>query len=80
MGMVIIIILGLIVFLENVLLLESFRMLTSLRMESRGSSMKLNAHEPIVVTGMGIISPSGQTVTNFFDNICSGESAVQKVD
>ncbi|RYH22217.1 beta-ketoacyl-[acyl-carrier-protein] synthase II [archaeon] len=34
----------------------------------------------IVVTGLGIISPSGNTVTHFFDNICNGVSSIGPLD
>lgn len=38
------------------------------------------AGEKVVVTGLGIISPSGNTVTEFFDNICQGVSGISKVE
>lgn len=36
--------------------------------------------DPIVVTGLGIISPSGFSAVSFFDNICQGNSAVSKLE
>lgn len=39
-----------------------------------------NPDKTIVVTGLGIISPSGIGATEFFDNICAGKTAVGKVD
>lgn len=36
--------------------------------------------EKVVVTGLGIICPSGNTVTEFFDNICKGETGISKID
>ena len=42
--------------------------------------MSLPANQVIVVTGMGVVSPSGTTVNQFFDNICNGVSGVSKLD
>lgn len=42
-------------------------------------SAKRSPEQTIVVTGMGVISPAGQTVTSFFDSICSGVSSVDKL-
>lgn len=42
--------------------------------------MRRNAEETIVVTGLGIISPVGQTVTSYFDNICNGVSGVSRLE
>ena len=40
----------------------------------------VDAIDPIVVTGMGIISPAGCTLDSFFDSICNGKSAVAKLE
>eukprot|EP01036_Dinobryon_divergens_P024251 gene24251-32683_t len=37
-------------------------------------------HDPVVVTGLGIISPAGCTIETFFDSICTGKSAVSKLE
>jgi len=36
--------------------------------------------EKIVVTGLGIISPCGKTVTEFFDNLCDGVSGISQLE
>jgi 3-oxoacyl-[acyl-carrier-protein] synthase II len=51
-----------------------------LKSESRSSLQMMSDKERIVVTGMGIISPSGQSLPSFFDHICEGVSAIEKVD
>lgn len=38
------------------------------------------AHEKIVVTGLGVISPVGKTHEEFFNNICNGVSGISKID
>jgi len=43
-------------------------------------SIEMASHEAIVVTGMGIISPNGLSVTKFYDNICQGVSGISKLD
>lgn len=40
----------------------------------------LHMQEKIVVTGLGIISPNGNSADVFFDNICNGVSGISKVD
>lgn len=40
----------------------------------------VSKHEKIVVTGLGVISPSGLTVDSFFDNLCQGKSGISKLD
>jgi len=35
--------------------------------------------EKVVVTGLGVISPAGSTVSVFFDNICQGNSGIGKL-
>jgi 3-oxoacyl-[acyl-carrier-protein] synthase II len=42
--------------------------------------LRLYMKEKVVVTGLGIISPSGNNVPMFFDNICNGVSSISKVD
>lgn len=41
---------------------------------------KLDLDKTIVVTGMGVISPCGNTVEEFFHRICNGPSAVTTLD
>lgn len=43
-------------------------------------NMLSKADEIIVVTGLGIISPVGQTVTTYFDNICNAVSGVSRLE
>ena len=38
------------------------------------------SYEKIVVTGLGIISPNGNSATSFFDSICNGVSGISKID
>eukprot|EP01038_Epipyxis_sp_PR26KG_P004278 gene4278-6058_t len=38
------------------------------------------AGERIVVTGLGVVSPVGNTVNSFFASICEGSSGVTKID
>mmetsp|Transcript_17410 Transcript_17410/g.17494 ORF Transcript_17410/g.17494 Transcript_17410/m.17494 type:complete len:455 (+) Transcript_17410:54-1418(+) len=45
----------------------------------RSSDLRM-AHEKIVVTGLGVISPNGKVVNTFFDNICNGVSGISKID
>ncbi len=44
------------------------------------SSLRMHREERVVVTGLGIISPSGNSVNTFYDNVFNGKSAVSKVD
>lgn len=41
--------------------------------------MMRNAAQTIVVTGLGIVSPSGLNAKDFFDNITKGKSSISKV-
>jgi 3-oxoacyl-[acyl-carrier-protein] synthase II len=43
------------------------------------SGLRMAKGETIVVTGLGIISPSGSGATEFFDNICAGVSGVSRL-
>eukprot|EP01041_Mallomonas_annulata_P010034 gene10034-20896_t len=54
----------------------------SFKLSSRARHFKtdIKMHEKIVVTGLGIISPNGNTVNTFFDNICNGVSGISKLD
>jgi 3-oxoacyl-[acyl-carrier-protein] synthase II len=40
----------------------------------------MSAKDPIVVTGLGVISPIGLTVPIFFDNLIAGKSGISRVD
>lgn len=40
----------------------------------------MNAKERIVVTGMGVISPIGSTVSSFYENLLNGKSGISKID
>lgn len=42
-------------------------------------NMAIANGDKIVVTGLGIVSPSGSGATEFFDNICNGNSAISGV-
>lgn len=44
------------------------------------NNLRMVIDDKIVVTGLGVISPSGNTVTEFFDNICQGVSGVSKLE
>lgn len=44
------------------------------------SSSTQQHKKTIVVTGLGIISPSGNTVSEFFNNLIEGKTAIDKVD
>ena len=37
-------------------------------------------HEKIVVTGLGVMSPNGKEVDEFFDNLCNGVSGISKLE
>jgi 3-oxoacyl-[acyl-carrier-protein] synthase II len=45
----------------------------------RMSAASRSPDQTIVVTGLGIMSPAGKTVSSFFDSICSGVSSVDKL-
>lgn len=53
------------------------RQSTNLRATTR---LAVSPQQTVVVTGLGVVSPCGNTVSQFFDNICSGNSAVQVLD
>ncbi len=42
--------------------------------------MITSSDDPVVVTGLGIISPAGCTIETFFDSICTGKSAISKLE
>jgi len=58
----------------------SIVLLISILSTVHGLSMSLKIGDPIVVTGLGIVSPSGFSAVSFFDNICQGKSAVSKLE
>ena len=45
----------------------------------RMTTTTMKGDDPIVVTGMGCISPVGKTHTEFFDNLCNGVSGIDKI-
>lgn len=49
------------------------------RTRVNGMKMVLADGDRIVVTGLGIVSPSGSGASEFFDNICKGNSAITTV-
>src|SRR5687768_12283422 len=44
------------------------------------SALRMAPDKRIVITGLGIVSPSGNTVQKFYDNVFNGVSAVSKLD
>ena len=47
---------------------------------SKMLQMSAADQERVVVTGLGVISPNGNTVTEFFDNLCDGNSGITKME
>ncbi len=52
----------------------------NIRHSLKGTKLHMKVDETIVVTGLGVISPSGNTVQSFYDNVFGGVSAISKVD
>jgi 3-oxoacyl-[acyl-carrier-protein] synthase II len=60
---------------------EGLRVLSSSPQRSTRSQLYMyDSSQTIVVTGLGVVSPSGNTANQLFDNICNGVSAISKVD
>lgn len=49
-------------------------------MPPRKSSLSMSDKERVVVTGLGVVSPTGTTAPVFFDNLCEGKSGLGKID
>ena len=47
---------------------------------SHALSLSMNAREKIVVTGLGVVSPIGSTVSSFYDSLLNGKSGISKID
>ena len=52
------------------------------RLQQRaGSALEMSSDkERVVVTGLGVVSPTGVTAPVFFDNLCEGKSGLGKID
>ena len=60
---------------------NAFSPLHLMKSSAKGlASLRMNAQEKIVVTGLGIISPCGKTHEEFFENICNGVSGIGIID
>ena len=57
----------------------SFKIRTNLKFR-KTNVIEMATHEKIVVTGLGVMSPNGNIVNTFFDNICNGHSGISKLD
>ncbi len=52
---------------------------SKLRPKTGPNILKMADKEKVVVTGLGIVSPTGTTAPVFFDNLCAGKSGLGKI-